>query len=144
MADHAEESTFLAVDLDVFAPFDLSPLVQALGDEVVDLYTGPVEAHFESHLSIASSIPKDADAAIRSFVKLVSALPPAARKLWDEASRRELNIGIQGGTTPHALELRLDATTIASVGRIGAGIGITVYAAELALPPPSRPTATRV
>jgi hypothetical protein len=125
-----EESSFLNVDLDVEAPFDLALLVEALGNRVSNLYTGPGTAGFETHLELSGDLvaPASADAAIRGFMTLLAALPSPARKLWDDATRREFNIGIQAGTTPHAFEVALDAATVADVARLGARIGITVYA----------------
>jgi hypothetical protein len=125
-----EETAFLNVDLDVEAPFDLAPLVEALGERVSNMYTGPGPAGFETHLELSGDLvmPASADAAIRGFVALLDALPLAARSLWDRASMRELNIGIAGGTTPAAFEATLPAATLADAARLGAGIGVTVYA----------------
>jgi hypothetical protein len=51
-----------------------------------------------------------------------------ATKLWEGATSREFNIGLQAGTSPDKLEVTLDAATIADVARLGARIGVTVYA----------------
>lgn len=128
--ERPEESSFLNVDLDVEASFDLAPLVEALGDRVSNMYTGPGAAGFETHLELSGELvmPASADVAIRGFVTLLTALPSSARKLWDDATKREFNIGIQGGVTPRAFELALDAATIADIARLGARIGVTVYA----------------
>jgi hypothetical protein len=125
-----EDSSFLNVDLDVEAPFDLGPLVEALGDRVSNMYTGPGLVGFETHLELSGDLvmPSDADVAVRGFVSIVSTLPPSARRLWDDATRKEFNIGIQAGSTPPKLEIALESETVADVARLGARIGITVYA----------------
>jgi hypothetical protein len=125
-----DETQFLNVDLDIEAPFDLAPLVAALGDDVFDLYTGPARDGFETHLELAGerSQPDSADGVIREFVRLLSQLAPDAKQLWERATRRDFNIGIQAGRTPHASEFALPCDVLAAVADLGARIVITVYA----------------
>ena len=124
-----EVTCFLNVDLDVFAPQDLTPFVRALGAKVFDLYTGPAGAGYQTHLELATH-PQSAEAAIKEFVKLLCALPPSAKSLWRKATQRDFNIGIQGGTEPRALALALDAASLSSVARLGARIVMTIYAVD--------------
>jgi hypothetical protein len=121
--------SFLNVDLDVEAAFDLAPLVEALGDRVSNMYTGPAATGFETHLELSGDLvmPASADMAIRGFVTLLTALPQSARELWDRATRKEFNIGIQAGGNPPAFGAPLDPATVANVGRLGATIGLTIY-----------------
>jgi hypothetical protein len=124
------ESRFLNVDLDIEAPYDLAPLVAALGAKVFDLHTGPVRDGFETHLELAGECiqPGSADLAIREFLRLLSHLAPNAKPLWERATRRDFNIGIQGGRTPHAFEVALPRDILVGVADLGARIVITVYA----------------
>jgi hypothetical protein len=126
------ETRFLNLDLDIEAPFDLAPLVAALGENVFELHTGPTRNGFESHLELAgeSIQPGGADTAITAFVGLLSQLPPDARQLWDRATRRDFNIGIQGGLTPHAFEIGLSRDVLAVVAALGARVVVTVYAVD--------------
>jgi hypothetical protein len=123
---------FLNVDLDIEAPIDLAPLVAALGDSVLELYTGPAEDGFQTHLELADDTgqPASADLAIRTFVRLLSQLAPDKKQLWEQATRRDFNIGIQGGRTPPAFELTLPPEVLAASARLGARIVITVYAVD--------------
>ena len=68
-----EEASFLNVDLDIEAPYDLAPLVAALGEQVFDLHTGPLGEDFQSHLELSGNPiqPKDAEVAIQGFVGLL-------------------------------------------------------------------------
>ena len=127
-----EEASFINVDLDIEAPHDLAPLVEALGAQVSDLHTGPLGEGFQSHLEIAlrEDLPSDADATIQDFVKLLRHLPPDAQRLWDGATQRDFNIGIQAGTQPHALVFALSAHTLADVVQLGAQVVVTVYAVD--------------
>jgi len=133
MAEHRRrrESTtsFLNVDLDVASTQDLSPLVTALGRNVFALFTGKMRGRYETHLELGAQ-PRDADWAIRKFVRLLTALPPAARRRWDSARQRDFNIGIQAGIAPHAFELGLAPETLEAAARLGARIVITLYAAD--------------
>jgi hypothetical protein len=129
-------TSFLNVDLDVASTQDLSPLVTALGRNVFDLFTGKMRRGYATHLELGAP-PKDADWAIRKFVRLLTALPPAARRRWDNARQRDFNIGIQGGIAPHAVELGLRAETLHAVARLRARIVVTVYAVDR--PPRRRP-----
>jgi hypothetical protein len=101
-----DETTFLNVDLDVWAAYDLAPLVEALGVHVSDMFTGAAEVEegaYQTHLELAiEERPGNPDAAIQAFARLIDELPPAAKRLWDEANLRNFDIGIQGGVTPRA------------------------------------------
>jgi len=126
------EASFRNVDLDVEAPYDLAPFVEALGEQVLDLHTGPLGAGFQTHLELSGEaiMPKDAETAIEGFVALLTRLAPDAKRLWDGATKRDFNIGIQGGTKPHAFETALLPQTLAAVASLGARIVITMYAVD--------------
>lgn len=50
MEERPEElASFLNVDLDIEAPYDLAPLVAALGEQIFDLYTGAVAPRTPQH-----------------------------------------------------------------------------------------------
>jgi hypothetical protein len=126
------EASFRNVDLDVEAPYDLAPFVDALGEHVFDLHTGPLGTGFQAHLELSGEaiMPKDAETAIQGFVALLTHLAPDAKRLWDGATKRDFNIGIQGGATPHAFETALLPQTLAAVAGLGARVVITVYAVD--------------
>jgi hypothetical protein len=93
---------------------------------------------YEAHLEIAG-IPKSADQVIRKFVQLIDALPPAARKHWDRAIRRDFSVGLEAGTETSVLDIAIEAETVAAAARLNARIVITVYTAQPAAgQPPSR------
>jgi hypothetical protein len=68
-------------------------------------------------------------------VKLVKRLPRSERRLWNAATRREFNIGIQAASGPASYELPLDPATVRAAADVNATIGITVYGAGLSQPP---------
>ncbi len=105
-----DETTFLNVDLDIWAAYDLAPFVEALGEHVSDMFTGAAqveEGAYQTHLELAiEERSGNPDAAIQAFAKLIDELPPAAKRQWDEANLRNFDIGIQGGVTPARFSLR--------------------------------------
>ncbi len=132
-----DETTFLNVDLDVWASYDLAPLVEALGPHVSDMFTGSAEVDegaFQTHLELAigERDPWNPDAAIQAFVRLIDGLSPAAKRLWDEANVRNFDVGIQGGLTPPAFQFSLRPDTLAAASRLGASIALTVYSVDTA------------
>ena len=128
-----DETTFINVDLDIVSRSPLEALVKAFGRRVFVLHVGGVGRRHEAHLELEGShFPEtDADTVIRGLVGLVTKLPPAARRLWDGAQRREFNIGVQGGLKPHSYEFKLKAATLRLVARLKGDIVITTYAVEL-------------
>jgi len=70
------------------------------------------------------------DATNRRFCRLIRALTPAQRRLWKKATRRDLNIGIQG--TVEGNTFQIEAETVEAAAAVGARIVITVYGSRLA------------
>jgi hypothetical protein len=121
---------FLNVDLDIYAPFDLQPLVAAFGLKVFVLYAGREHDLYSAHLELVRP-PKNAGVAIRDFASLVLALPRAKRRLWDTATTRDFNIGVQSVATANPYEIKLAVSTIQAVSSLNARVVVTVYAPDL-------------
>jgi hypothetical protein len=124
-------TTFLNVDLDVKSRNDLRPLVEALGREVLPLQEGRLGRRYWIRIELARRAPKSPVDAIRRFCHLLSKLPPGPKALWDGASVRELDIGIQAGEEPVAAEWVLDTDAFKEAANLGAQIRITVYSPVL-------------
>ena len=131
MEERPEElASFLNVDLDIEAPYDLAPLVAALGEQIFDLYTGAVDDRFEAHLELHSTETFqrwNPEVVIQAFITLLDQLPPDARLLWDRATKRDFNIGLQSGKKPPVFECALLPETLASISRLGARVVLTLY-----------------
>lgn len=52
------------------------------------------------------------------------------KKLWDKATRRDFNLGIQSGAKPFAFELDIPSDLLAAVAGLQGRIVVTVYAAQ--------------
>ena len=127
--DRENQTRFLNVDLDIASSSPLDGLVNAFGKKTLVLHSGKEGRRHAAHLELATS-PRNADDAIRRFVRLVEALPRASRLAWSRARVREFNIGVQSGTSPHGYDLRLQAETVLAAARVNARIGVTVYGAS--------------
>jgi len=124
---NADETHFLNVDLDIYSKTDLQPLVSALGKKVIVLYVGRYRRTYSARLEVAR-LTKDVDSTIRAFCKVIESLPRTQRRRWNTATRREFNIGVQGGMQPRSHEILLAAATVKAVSEVDARIGFTVYA----------------
>src|SRR5215471_18348228 len=115
---------FLNVDLDIDSSDDVTALVKAFEPHAYALERPAGRASFElSKVDAAGPEP-----IIVEFVRLVTDLPPIARGIWDRASRRVFDIGLQSSRAPHYETHRLTAETLRAVAAIGAEIAVTIYA----------------
>jgi hypothetical protein len=124
------ETGFLNVDLDLWSGTSLDPLLAAFGRKAVVLHAGWDGRSFRARLELASE-GNSPDAVLRRFARLVERLPRRARAMWNRASVREFNVGIQAGEGPHSFDFKLEPATVRAVARIDAQIGMTVYGATV-------------
>lgn len=120
---------FLNVDLEISSSRRLKPLLDAMASAVCDLQEGRVRRTWWLRVDLAKG-PRSADSAIQSFAKLIEALPPEPRELWDSAKTRNLSIGIQSGMAPRGFVERLSPAAIQAAAAINASIDCTVYCPE--------------
>lgn len=119
------ETHFINVDLELRAATELTELVQAFEPGAMALNCMVVDDGYLANLELATQ-PSEAEAAIRSFIKLIDKLPPRARELWD-ASRRDFSIGVEAGSTPSSFELALTPAVLRLAADVGARITFVVY-----------------
>ena len=120
---------FLSVDLDVESRDELAPFINALGSQAFALSPHTQGAMARVSLELTSHLD-DADSSLAKFVELIASLPSEVRSVWDRASVRDLNVGIQGGTEPHEFVTTLTVATLRAVADIGARVLFTVYRAS--------------
>lgn len=130
---------FLAVDLEIVAPYKLDGLldglVEMMGNQVGVNRNEKVGRNHVLLLSLGVKSSSSSDETyintlIRRVAKMTLGLPPSARKLWDQARTRTFDLGFQGGLQPQAVEVRLKPDTLAALISINGQIQITVYGAE--------------
>ena len=122
------EITYCNVDVDVYASEALEPLTTALGKNIFLNYVGQEMRMFSAHFSLRSLAKSQRpDLAIRSLAKLIAALPPKPRRLWDKAKRKAFNVGFQSGIEPHYREYEISPAATRAVAALGASIVVTIY-----------------
>jgi hypothetical protein len=124
------ETQYMNTDLDLESGDDLGPLTDELHlQKWVVLHSarhndGVYRAGLE-HMLNSEDGP---ERAIRTMLEQIAKLPPSLQPLWASASRRDFNIGLEGGSTPHATQWALSAKLIELIASAGASVTITVYA----------------
>jgi hypothetical protein len=125
---------FLNVDLHIYSRSNLQPLVDAFGEKVIDLQNERVRGLYwvvlEENLSRRGS--PTVDRTIRRLCRLIRALTPAQRRLWNKATRRDFNVGIQSDVEGNTFQI--EAETVKAAAAAGARIVITVYGTRLLEP----------
>jgi hypothetical protein len=133
MADERTWS-FLNVDLDLRATYDLAELVAAFEPGASALECMPLEGGFFANLELDTD-PATPEAAIHGFVALVKRLPPRARALWSEASQRAFSIAFEAGSSPSPFELALSPDVLRLAADVGAHVVFVVYPREYGTAP---------
>lgn len=124
----AEPATlrFINVDLDIESAEDLALLIAAMEPHAYSLARPPGSASFE----INEPSPNDPDSVIQEFIRIVKSLPPAARRVWEGASKRVFDIGMQSGRHPSSVSFKFAVDTLRGAADIEADIAITMYALD--------------
>jgi len=116
----------LNTDLELVSPKDLTPIVEAFGEDVVNLYNGEARGHFLATFEIAGSVASP-DSKIRYFCTLAESLDGEEKSLWDGCFSKLFDIGYEGGTSHKSYADEIRPSTLNRVSALGAGIRITVY-----------------
>jgi len=126
-----EPTHYMNVDLDIVSSVPLDDLVHAMGEGAFVLYVGGARRKYEAHLELASCrTSMAADKTIIGLTRLLEALPPRHRKVWDSAKARLFNIGVQAGLEPHSFELHLDRRTLDAIADVRGSLVVTVDAPD--------------
>lgn len=123
-----DTSLFRNVDLDIYSMSDLQPLVQALGDKVIDLFVGRVKRTYEAHLELAAwKRDQSPTWVILGLCKVIKALPPSKRRLWNAAKTKSFDIGIEAPRKGSHYWSAVAPEAVRAAAELGAQIAITVY-----------------
>jgi hypothetical protein len=123
MPPQTSVTEFLNVDLDIRGRNGLEEVLALIDSSVIVLHRSEHEASVELNESFASL-----EQTARGFVHLVEGLSPEARAIWNGFETRNLNVGIQSGTNPHAAIFQLSSETVAALANTKLGLVLTVYA----------------
>jgi hypothetical protein len=121
-----EEAEFLNIDLDVRSRRSLAPLVAAWPGVQQPLRTdGKANPHWLIHTRRQADT---AEATARLLLKDIAALSPAARRCWNQASKRTFDIGVRADMGGRAFEgVQLTPDTLARIAAVGGRLQVTVY-----------------
>jgi hypothetical protein len=132
------EIRYINTDLDLAAPYDLTPLVTVLeaGGIFPIHQTQQEDGEWSATLETSATLEKvldfnEPEATIVAMLDVIESLGISARGLWDRCSLREFNIGYDCGDEPFAVHNGLSHTTLLRVTSVGAGLRITLYSANL-------------
>ena len=148
---------FINVDLDVWSREDLAPFADAVEARSVVLHVGRVRRRFLARIEAKSGrAPTSPERTIWALLKVVDALPPAARRLWKRAESRVFNVGYESGefvsllyerplgsgrwypkragAPAAACETSLSPELLHAVARVGGIIATTIYPPRREIP----------
>lgn len=118
---------FLNLDLVLRSSSDLTPLAEHFGEHVLVLSNGEAEGTFLLALETSIANPSP-EACIRHFLRLVDAMPPAQRAVWDHCSSRIFDFGFQAGCNASPQQLKIEPTVLGMLAERGVTVEVTLYA----------------
>lgn len=123
-----KQAGFLNVDLEIGVPTRaaLAPLIDELRTRMLELYCGRIRSLYRAHYE-ARRCAATADKTINEIAATLEAMTPAARRAWNRASMRELNIGVELDHGIRSVELGIRGSTLQRVVSLGATIAFTAY-----------------
>lgn len=121
------ESSFLNVDLEIESALKLDLLAAAMGKRVLVLHSGPGPRKRHLLALESSREQKGADATIHALCAAVESLPPAARRVWSAAARKEFDVGHELRPSERSSRFTLRPDTLERVARLGATLAFTCY-----------------
>jgi hypothetical protein len=124
-----DDSLFMNVDLDIYSKTDLQPLVAALGNSIIEMWVGRVRRTYEAHLELSGShlALRALSSIILKLCKLVQALPPRERRLWNAAKTKSFDIGIGAPKRNRHYWSAVSPDAVRAAAEVGAQIAITIY-----------------
>ena len=131
----APVTSYITTDLDLFAPYDLTPLAEVLeGLGFWAMQTGQRdEGDWSARLGQVID-NADPEATISAMLEAIETLHGEAKALWSGCSLREFDLGFDCGASPFCFHSGLTHATLSRVASVGAGLRITLYAPEAILP----------
>ncbi|BAZ06510.1 hypothetical protein [Calothrix sp. NIES-3974] len=118
---------FLNVDLEIESHQNLQPIVEGLGDKVMNLYCGKAQDHYLATFELSDVSAADPDSIISNFCLLIENLEGEGKKLWDSAFAKVFDIGYEAGLQPSSYSSEISPGTIKKISMLGASIRVTIY-----------------
>lgn len=121
---------FYNVDLDIESKFSLRSLTVEFGDSVHVLFSGRMKGRHCLYVEIAGA-SRNQNAILNSLCDLVEGLSEKSRQVWNEAQKKEFNLGYEmrlSSERSNRFEIR--PSTLRRIANIGASVAVTIYREE--------------
>ncbi len=122
---------YINTDLDLIGPDDLTLLAADFeGQGIPPLYVTRGEdglwyTCFETNEQFDEPEPN-----ISAMLAVIESLGEPVRRIWWACTRREFNIGYEGGSEPRSFNNGLSSRTLRRMAEVGVSLGITLYPPE--------------
>ena len=125
------EIRYINTDLEIESKEDLTPIIEAFGENAFVLHHGPIEGLNHASFELSDDDSSDPNEVINRYCDLIENLPTPARKIWDNCTTRIMDIGVESGSSPHNFRFEVQQRTISRVSGIGASLVVTIYAMQV-------------
>lgn len=121
--------SFLNLDLEIDAAFDLADLAAHFAGKAFILFQGQTETEFHLTLEplIDGALSADPAACTEHLLSAIEALPDAVRGLWHACDFRVFDYGFEGGYEAPPICMDLPAPVLARAAKAGLSIRFTLY-----------------
>lgn len=122
-------ASFINLDLEVHAVFDLTPIADFMINKTFVLFNGPTDSGFHLSLEplIEGALSSDLVECTHHFIALLMALPPELKVLWRSSNSRVFDYGFEGGVECPPLSATLPADVLSKLALLEADVNITLY-----------------
>ena len=122
-------ASFLNLDMELEASFDLAPLAESLGQNVFVLYCGETEGGYRLSVEpvIGGGLNGNPAACTEYFVSLLEDLSKDQKNIWQSCSSRMFDYGFDGGFEENPLHTDISLGHLARMAKLGIEVRITIY-----------------
>lgn len=124
-------ATFINIELEVRASFDLAELAEAFGKKFTINYCGKSTQNKYLLSGSLDNYPATPDEVATGLCKLVKRLNPSAKKIWKKASDRVFDIGLDVNLDNRVIVDLFRPETILQIAKVNARLAVSVYAVDL-------------
>lgn len=122
-------ASFINLDLEIDAEFDLSALADHLKSQVFVLFNGSTDTGFRLALEplIEGALNSDPLVCTEHFLNLLTTLPADLKALWNSSTSRLFDYGFDGGLECPPLRATLPSNLLLQIAQLGANVQVTIY-----------------
>jgi hypothetical protein len=117
---------FLNVDLEIVAPFEPKRIISDLGEDIVILYSGPIDEGYFVAMETSIEYPSEEETVI-AFQSLLNRLSPEGLSEWEASTKRVFNFGYDCQIPSKEHEIHISPVVVAVLAGLKASIGFTAY-----------------